>query len=90
MERYSLNGRDQVREVGPLAVHVEDGGGGIWRTTVRGERGEVRVWEGSETGAKEAALAAEKLLLDAIRWGAEEGAAHVEEWATARDKEIAG
>lgn len=89
-ERWALNGRSQTREVGPISVHVEDGGGGIWRTHVRGERGGVRVWEGSETGAKEAAATVEKLLLDAIRWGASEGAAHVEEWATGRDRELAG
>jgi hypothetical protein len=88
-ERWSLNGREQTREVGALSVVVEDAGG-VWRAWIRGERGELRVCEGTEKEAKVAAMTAEKLALDSIRWGAIEAAARIEEWATARDIELAG
>ncbi len=89
-ERWSLNGREQTREVGALSVVVKDAGDGVWRAWIRGERGEVRVFEGTEKDAKEAARTAERLVLDSIRWGAVEAAARIEEWATARDIELAG
>lgn len=89
-ERWALNGREQAREVGALSVLVRDAGDGLWRAWIRGERGEVRVFEGTEKDAKEAARTAERLVLDAIRWGAIEAAARIEEWAMTRDIELAG